>query len=110
MNPLIYQDFKIIIIKIVHLSKDAIHIHVGFFALLAMLILTKKKLHHASILLAPFLVSFMMEVLDVWGDLSIGRKANIPASLHDLINTNLIPVCLFFWAKWNNRQTLRNST
>lgn len=104
MNPLLYQDFKIIIIKIVHLSKDAIHIHVGFFVLMAMLLLSKKKLHQPSILFAPFILSFLMEVLDVWGDLSVGRRANIPASLHDLINTNLIPVCLFFWAKWNQRQ------
>lgn len=109
MNPLFYQDFKIIIIKIVHLSKDAIHIHVGFFALMAMLLLSRKKLYQPIILLAPFILSLMMEALDIWGDINIGRRANIPASIHDLINTNLIPVCLLFWAKWNQRQTLRDS-
>lgn len=109
MSPLIYQDLKIVILNVVEVSRDAIHIHVGFFALIVMLLLSKKKLHQPIVLLAPFLLSVLMELLDVWGDLSLGRKPNTLASVHDLINTNLIPVCLFFWATWNNRQQLRNS-
>lgn len=104
MNPLIYQDFKLVIIGIVQLSKDAIHIHVGFFALMATLLLTRKKMHQASVLLGPLILSSMMEILDIWGELSVGRRANIPASVHDLINTNLIPVVLYFWAR---REQLR---
>lgn len=99
MNPQLYQEFKLIVIGVVELSRDAIHIHVGFFALIATLLLTRKRLHQASVLLGPFLLSSLMELLDLWSDLSTGRGVHAMASLHDLINTNLIPVVLYFWAR-----------
>lgn len=104
MLPSYYQQLKLIIIELLALSRDAIHIHVGFLALLLMLVFSRKKLHQWTVLIAPFVLSLLMECLDFWDDyLHLGR-VNVAASLHDLLNTNLIPILLVIWARFERRR------
>lgn len=104
MIPAQYQQFKLIIFEIFSLSRDAIHIHVGFAALILALLLTRKKLHQWSILLPTFILSVLMEALDIWDELNTIGHVLIAASLHDLLNTNFIPFILVLWARREHKR------
>jgi hypothetical protein len=97
-----YPYLKHLIITLLNLTKDAIHIYVGFFCLLASVILMRRPLTSYWALALGLVVSGMMEVLDLRYNYGLRGDANWVASLHDLINTNLIPFLLVFLArrKW----------
>lgn len=89
-----YQSLKPVILELLGLTRDAVHIHVGFFCLVLVLLFTQKKANSWFVLLPGFLVSLMMEFMDLWDDYHARHVLNFMASLHDLINTNLIPVVI----------------
>jgi hypothetical protein len=95
-----YQDLKLIILKFLWLTRDAVHVHVGFFSLVATLLLVRWKLSDARVLLPGFALSVMMEVLDFVSDYQAGRSLQFLASAHDLVNTNLIPLVLVVLARF----------
>ena len=100
-----YQEIKLILLDILNLSKDAVHIHVGFLCLVLVILFTKKKLSSFFILIPGFLVSLSMEILDLRDDYNSIGSIRIIASIHDLINTNLIPLCLWILAKYKKIRT-----
>ena len=104
-----YDELKVLIASILHLSKDATHIYVGFFCLIATVVVFRKPLTSLVVLLPGFVLSFGVEVLDVLVDYLQSRPIRLGASLHDLINTNLIPVLLValaFWHRKSNRSLI----
>jgi hypothetical protein len=89
-----YQIFKLGWLAVLPLTKDAIHIYIGFLCLLVALILFRRSLTAYSALIPGLLVSLAMEVFDLrdgYGWL---------ASLKDVVNTNLIPFLLVLLARW----------
>ena len=97
-----YPILKQLIISLFNLTKDAIHIYVGFFCLLASVLLLRRPLSSYWSLALGLAVSCLMEVLDLRYNYRLRGDANWLASLHDLINTNLIPLLLVFLTrrKW----------
>lgn len=81
------------------LSKDAIHIHVGFLCLAFYLVLSRKKLSSFIVLLPGFCLSLIMEILDLRDVYVYGGPLQLGASLHDILNTNFIPFILVVLAK-----------
>lgn len=100
-----YQSIKPVIGDFLQLSRDAIHIHIGFACLILTLLLTKKKLSSLTVLLAGFILSLLMEVMDLWDDYHLRGITNWGASLHDIVNTNLIPFVLVILAKFKKKLT-----
>jgi hypothetical protein len=101
-----YDHLKNLIISVLHLSKDATHIYIGFFSLIAAVVILRKPLTSSIVLLPGLLISFGIEVLDVLVDYLEAKPIRWAASVHDLMNTNLIPVLLValaFWQRKNNR-------
>jgi hypothetical protein len=94
-----YQALKPVLLELLGLTKDAIHIHVGFFSLVLVLIVSKLKLSSWKILIPGFCLSLLMEIHDLRDDYVYGEALHFSASLHDLINTNLIPLVLVLMAK-----------
>lgn len=94
-----YQALKPVLLEFFGLTKDAIHIHVGFFSLVLVLLVTKKKLSSWKILIPGFCLSLLMEIHDLRDDYVYGVALHLGASLHDLVNTNLIPIVLVLMAK-----------
>lgn len=95
-----YQSAKPVIIKVLSLSKDAVHIHVGFLAFVLAYLLIPKWRESWKILLIPFGLSLGMELLDAIADYHrLGRFLPF-AYVHDLLNTNFIPVISFFVLKY----------
>ncbi len=88
-----YQLFKLWVLAIIPLTKDAIHIYVGFAGLLVALILFRRRLSSYQALIPGFLVSVAMEALDLRDGYTLA------ASVHDIINTNLLPFVLVTFAR-----------
>jgi hypothetical protein len=89
-----YQNSKPVILELFSLTKDAIHIHVGFLAFILAFIFFKRLRFSWKLLLFPLGLSLTMEILDAISDLGRVHRLLPPAYLHDLINTNFIPIVL----------------
>lgn len=89
-----YQIFKLGILAVVPLAKDAIHVYIGFLCLLFALIILRRKLSSFWCLVPGLLVSCAMEVFDL--------RDGFPwqESLKDIVNTNLMPFVLVLLARW----------
>ncbi len=92
MTP--FQELKAAIVAGTGLSKDALHIYVGFIVLLAAASLLRKPLHSAQPLLAVLLAAILLEVGDLRDDLMISGRWRWGASLHDIVNTMFWPSVL----------------
>ncbi|HEY0512141.1 MAG TPA: hypothetical protein VGH73_09570 [Thermoanaerobaculia bacterium] len=88
-----YQIFKLWVLAVIPLTKDAIHVYVGFVGLLVALIVFRRRLSSYQALIPGFLVSLLMEVFDLRDGYSVA------ASVHDIVNTNLMPLVLVTLAR-----------
>src|SRR5436305_4118 len=88
-----YQLFKLWWLAVLPLTKDAIHIYIGFVGLLIGLIVFRRRLSSYQALIPGLLVSLAMEFFDLRDGYSVG------ASVHDIINTNLLPFVLVTLAR-----------
>lgn len=102
-----YPELKDLILSLVHLTKDAVHIYVGFLCLLVSVIVLRRSLASYSALILGLIVSCLMEILDLRYTLIITGSLHLAGSLHDLINTNLIPFLLVLLAR---RRWLKTSS
>lgn len=102
-----YSDFKDLIVAVTHLSKDAIHVYIGFICLLASVAILRRPLTSYRVLVPGGIISCAIEVLDwVDGYRFLGGIA-WRSSLHDLVNTNLIPIVLVTLARWQWKKSGR---
>ena len=89
-----YQIFKLGWLAVLPLTKDAIHIYIGFLCLLVALILFRRSLSSYTALIPGLVVSLAMELFD------LRDGYDLLASLKDVINTNLMPFVLVLLARW----------
>jgi hypothetical protein len=88
-----YQIFKLWVLAVIPLTKDAIHVYIGFLCLLVGLVVFRRRLSSYQALIPGLVVSLLLEVLDLRDGYSV------TASLHDIVNTNLMPVVLVTLAR-----------
>ena len=88
-----YQSFKILWLGVLPLTKDAIHVYIGFLCLLVALVVLRRRLSSFWALLPGVLVALTMEVFD----LRDGYRWT--ESVKDFVNTNLIPFVLVLLAR-----------
>lgn len=85
-----YQQLKGQILSVVGLSKDAVHLYIGIGCfLLSILVLRFPPTAYRSLALG-LLTSFAMEALDLRDNVRYRETTRALASLHDLVNTNLL--------------------
>ena len=89
-----YQLFKLRVLDLIPVSKDAAHIYVGMGCLLLALLLFRAPLRSWWALLPGLLAALAMEVFDLRDDLATVGHFRWDASLKDVINTNLLPLAL----------------
>ena len=89
-----YQLFKLWLLAAVPLTKDAIHVYIGFLCLVFALVALRRKLTSFWALVPGILLSLMMEYFDLRDGFGWA------ASAKDLVNTNLIPLLLILLARW----------
>ena len=86
-----YQQLKNQILSVVGLSKDSVHLYIGIGCfLVSILVLRFAPTAYKSLLLG-FLVSLAMEAMDLRDNVRYRETTRALASLHDLVNTNLLP-------------------
>lgn len=95
----LYQHLKIWLIPHLGLSKDAIHIYIGFACLLIALLVLRQPLSSLRVLVPGLVVTVIMETLDLRDDFAAFARLRWSASLKDALNTNAIPTLLVLMAK-----------
>lgn len=95
----VYQLFKLWLVPYVGLTKDAIHIYVGFGCLLFSVLVLRVPLSSWRALALGILAAVVMETLDLRDDLAAFGHLRWWASLKDLLNTNAIPILLVMLAR-----------
>jgi hypothetical protein len=93
-----YQRVKLVVLSLVPLTKDAVHVYIGCGCLLGAAALLRWPLSSFRVLVPGLLVSLAMEVVDLRDGLR-EDNLNLGASLHDLVNTNLIPLIVVWLAR-----------
>jgi len=94
-----YQLFKLRVLDVIPVSKDAAHVYVGMGCLLLALLIFRAPLRSYRALIPGLIVAIAMEVFDLRDDLvSVGRF-RWGASLKDMVNTNLLPLVLVTMAR-----------
>ena len=88
-----YQIFKLWVLAVIPLTKDAIHVYIGFLCLLVGLVVFRRRLSSWQALIPGLLVSLLLEVFDLRDGYSVS------ASVHDIVNTNLMPAVLVILAR-----------
>lgn len=84
------------------LEKDALHIYAGVSIYLLCLLIFRRYTVRSGVLalLITTAIALMAEVLDLRYTFMANGQLNWAASLHDLINTCLLPYTLFALSKW----------
>jgi hypothetical protein len=93
-----YQRIKLVVLSLLPLTKDAIHVYVGCACLLATASLLRWPLSSLKVLAPGLLLSLAMEVVDLrdgWRQ----ERVHWAGSVHDLVNTNLLPVAIVVLAR-----------
>ena len=91
-----YQRFKLELLSLIPVSKDAFHVYLGCACLLLAALVLRRPLSSWSALLPGLVLSLAMEVFDLRDARRTTGEWRWHASLHDLVNTNLLPVVLVF--------------
>lgn len=105
-----FYTFKVSIIEATGLAKDALHIYVGVGVYLLCLLMLRPLIKKQSVrgfiaLIVVTAIALLGEYLDnrhiiLPKGISALESKNIKASIHDLINTCLLPFVLFALNKW----------
>ena len=95
------QHLKLWLVPQLGLSKDAIHIYIGFVCLLLSVLVLRLPLSSWKVLVLGLVVAMIMESLDLRDDLASFGHFRWAASFKDLVNTNLIPLLLVLLARGN---------
>jgi hypothetical protein len=85
-----YQQLKNTILSVVGLSKDAVHLYIGIGCFLLSVLLLRMPPNGYRALILGVLVSLGMEALDLRDNVRYRETTRAMASLHDLMNTNLL--------------------
>lgn len=89
-----YQLFKLRVLDVIPVSKDAAHVYVGMGCLLLALLIFRAPLRSYWALLPGLIAALVMEVFDLRDDLATVGHFRWGASLKDIVNTNLLPLLL----------------
>lgn len=98
METSLVQAAKLLVVNITGLSKDALHIHLGLVAFLAMSWLCRRSPSRLVPLVAVVVIACLGELLDMRDDLATFGYWRWQASLHDVLNTCAWPALLTLWA------------
>jgi hypothetical protein len=93
-----YQRIKLVVLSLLPLTKDAVHVYLGCACLLAAAAVLRWPLSSFRVLLPGLVLSLAMEAVDLRDGLREDRL-NLAASVHDLINTNLLPLAIVWLAR-----------
>ena len=93
-----FQDFKLLVVNTLGLARDGMHIYIGFAAFVAAALVLRSA--RSFVVLLPGLsIALLAETIDLCDDLAAFGRPRWGASLHDILNTMLVPVVLVLLAR-----------
>lgn len=93
-------DFKLVAVDLTGLAKDALHIYVALVVYVASCLLFGWKTWQWRTLLPVLLVALANEANDIRHNLEIEKDPYLWSSVHDMINTMLLPGLLLVMSRW----------
>jgi hypothetical protein len=96
-----YQEFKLRIVELTGLSKDALHIYVGLFVFFSFVTAARKGKIEPIALIPVLLIAVSMEIVDLYDNYRTMGSMYWANSIHDLVNTALWPVVIVLLAQFN---------
>jgi hypothetical protein len=94
-----YQLFKLRVLDVIPVSKDAAHVYVGMACLFLALLVFRAPLRSYRALIPGLIAALAMEVFDLRDDRAGLGHFRWGASLKDVVNTNLLPLVLVSMAR-----------
>lgn len=88
------------------LTADALHVHVGVLLLLGYALATRRRLYHWLPWLLVVATELVNEVIDL-NQPAGSVENNMPASVHDVLNTMFLPTVIVLLLRWRNQSFLR---
>ncbi|WP_445114921.1 hypothetical protein [Acinetobacter sp. WZC-1] len=95
-----FQEFKIYIIHLTGLDRDALHIYAGLLVFFIVAFFHKRQLKSQLAMWAVVIVAVAAELFDARDDLFNHGYWRVGASLHDIINTSFWPLMIWLMAKF----------
>lgn len=92
-----YQSLKMHLLEIIPISKDAFHVYIGFTVFALAFLLLKSRFKTFILIIPSIIISMLMETFDLRDDFRSTGECQWWESLHDIVNTNLIPFILTIW-------------
>lgn len=99
MSLLSFHEFKLAIIDMTGLTKDALHIHVGLAVFLGAALMLRKPLRSLAPWIIVLAVAAFAEALDLRSDRAALRNWQWADSVHDIVNTLFWPSMLLLLAR-----------
>ena len=96
-----YQEFKLRVVELTGLSKDAIHVYVGLFVFFSFIAVARKGKVEPIALIPVLLVAVSMEIVDLYDNYRTMDSMYWGNSVHDLVNTAFWPVVIVLLVKFN---------
>ena len=95
-----FQQWKLWLVQLAGLPKDALHIYAGLAVFLLTALLLRRPLKSRLPILAVIVAALAGEAWDMLDTHAAGRAIVWPSHWHDLWNTSLAPVILFLLARY----------
>lgn len=95
-----FQHVKLLLVDVFALSKDAFHIYIGFGCFVLTLLIWPRARASCLVLFPGFAVALVLEALDLRDDFATYGYGRWLASLHDVLNTMLIPLALYLMIRF----------
>ena len=98
----VFQSVKIVVLESTNLAKDALHVYVGLFVMLFVVIAFRKPLSDWRPILAVVLAALAGETWDIIDTFSSGGRPSWSGNIKDLWNTSFWPMILFGLARFTS--------
>ena len=95
-----FQQFKIYIVNLTDLARDALHIYAGLLVFFMVAFLHQRQLKSVWAILAVIVIAIGCELLDARDDLIHHGYWRVGASLHDILNTCFWPFMIWLMARF----------
>lgn len=95
-----YQEFKLLVVDVLGLSKDAIHVYLGLIVFFLALTLFKKGKIDFWAVLPVLALAISMEAMDLYDNYRSMDSMYWSNSLHDIINTTFWPLIIVVLARF----------
>lgn len=94
-----YQEFKMLVVDVLALSKDAVHVYLGLTVFFLTVVLFKKGKIDLWAVVPVLALAIGMEAIDLYESYRYMNSMYWSNSIHDIINTTFWPLVIVALAR-----------